>query len=584
MRAGGRRGTLSAMDLVSALCDPRVHGPATGSVELRETHVSWVFLAGDRALKVKKPVVLPFLDQGSLARRRAACHAEVELNRRLAPAVYLGVRAIVPGPAGSVRLAAADTPGAVEYAVEMHRFHEEDTLEARLAAHRVDAGTVGRLGAFVARFHRDAPAAAGGAEEVERALADSFASLGALRAEAAALTALRRFAAAFLDARRADLDARGQAGLVRDVHGDLRAQHVLLRRAGVEIVDCVEFSDRLRQIDVGADLAFLVMDLHRLRRPDLADALVDGYRAAGGDPGDDPLIAFHAMARALVRAKVALFRGTPGAEREAAALIALAGRLAWRARGPMVIALAGVAASGKSTLARALAAASGLPRLDSDVVRKELAAVPPLARAPVGVYDAAHTRATYAELAHRVEAAGGGVLVEATFRRRAQRATLVQAAQRLRRPLVFVECVVPERVLLARAAARPHDVSDAGPEVVEHQLADREPFDEVPAGMHVPLRADRPVGELVAAVQDALDQLLRARSTLNASPASSGTVARASAAASWGPDRGTVSKRSRAAGTAITTKATSAESATASRSSGLRPARQGGPSPRTEKT
>ena len=460
--------------------------------EVHETHVSWVVLDGDRAYKVKKPVVFSFLDQSTPERRRRACEAEVRLNRRLAPDVYLGVRGLAAGADGELVLTEPDAPGVIDYAVEMRRFDMADTLEARVRSGDAEAATLRDLGRWVARFHRGSDAAAGGAEPVKRALDDTFATL---RAAGEEVTALERWAAAALTRHWDELERRAAAGLVRDGHGDLRAEHVLLEPDGFRAVDCVEFSDALRCVDVGADLSFLVMDLWRLGRADLSRALVAGYREAGGDPGSEPLLAFHAAARALVRAKVARLQDVA-----AAGYLALAERLAWQSRAPVIVALTGVAASGKSTLARALAGRSGLVHLDSDVVRRQLFD-------PVR-YGSEHDRRTYDSLCVRAAAevaAAGGVIVEGTFRRREQRRRLLTAAAHSGARLLVVECVVPQVVLEQRAAARRGDVSDAGPAVVRAQLRDREPCDEIDARVHLPVRGDRPVEDLVAVVEDALD-------------------------------------------------------------------------------
>ena len=167
----------------------------------------------------------------------------------------------------------------------------------------------------------------------------------------------------------------------------------------------------------------------------------------------------------------------------------------------MIVAVTGVAASGKSTLARALSGRSGFAHLDSDVVRKELAEVP--------AYDAGEDARTYAVLLERAAVAvraTGGAIVEATFRTRAQRRRLAEAAIGAGARLLVVECIAPPDVLVARASARHGDVSDAGPAVVATQLGEREPFDDVDAAAHLPLRTDREVARLVEAVEDALDQ------------------------------------------------------------------------------
>ena len=191
------------------------------------------------------------------------------------------------------------------------------------------------------------------------------------------------------------------------------------------IVDCVEFAPGLRRIDVAADLAFLVMELHRVGRGELASALVTAYREAGGEPGSDRLLGLLAAYRAQVRAKVAFTRETQrhcDAHDEADSLLQLAARLLWKALTPLVLVVAGISASGKSTLADALAAESGFALLGTDAVRKSRAGLASTARAPVSLYADAVNRATYTALGRAADAAAhSGVIVDGTFRRRTDR-------------------------------------------------------------------------------------------------------------------------------------------------------------------
>jgi uncharacterized protein len=489
--------------------------------EVRETHISWVFLSGERAFKVKKPIVLPFLDYGTASQRRAMCRAEMALNRRLAPDVYLGVRALVMAGDGRLRLGAEDDPGAVAYAVEMRRYAESDTLRSRLAAGTAGPAELAAVGERLAAFHAAAEPEVrpDGAEAVKRALDDNFATLRTLAAAREQRTLVargERSAGALLTAAWDELNDRAAAGRVRDGHGDLRLEHVLLG-ADVEVVDCVEFDPGLRRIDVAADLAFLVMELHGAGRADLARVLVGSYRAAGGDAGSDALIEFFAAYRAEVRAKVALTRAGQLTVGDAAAdershevmLLGLATRLRWAARTPLVVVVAGLSASGKSTVAAALASASGFSHINSDVVRKRMAGLAPTERAPESLYADSVSRATYAELGRDAAArAASGVIVDATFRRRADRdafrAELGEGAN-----VLFAECRVPSVLLLTRARERAREaggVSDAGPDVVRLQLLDAEPLDEVDAREHVLLRSDRPVAAILAELTDALDR------------------------------------------------------------------------------
>jgi aminoglycoside phosphotransferase family enzyme/predicted kinase len=507
----------------AALARPAFYPHRPARVEVHETHISWVFLAGERAYKLKKPLVLPFLDYGTPQRRHEACREEARLNRRLAGDLYLGVRAVAAGPDGLV-LAAEDAPQALDYLVEMRRYDERATLAAKLERSELREAEVAELARKLARFHARARVIEG-AEASTSALrtrvGDNFRELLALLERGAALAAvlgLERFTDAFIAAEMPMLDRRARAGLVREGHGDLRAEHVLLD-GDVRVVDCIEFSPAFRRLDVADELAFLVMDLTRLGGERFARVLVRAYRDAGGDPGEDRLIAFYACFRALVRAKVALLRarqssrsGTARGDETAAAeqLVALAERLAWRARLPLVIVVCGVPASGKSHLARALRAVTGLRRLSSDAVRKRMAGVTPGERAPAAAYSAHWNRLTYAELGRRAAAAvraRGGALVDATFRHRSDREAFAAAFGNAA-PVLFVECTAPTAVLAERAAHRGRRAragSDATLEVVMRERRAWEPLDEVSATNHIILRSDRPAREQIADLVGALD-------------------------------------------------------------------------------
>jgi uncharacterized protein len=491
-------------------------------VEIRETHISVVFLAGDRALKCKKPIVLPFLDYGTPARRREMCEAEIRLGRRLAPSVYLGVRGI----SADGELTPPEDQRAIDYLVEMRRYDEATTLAATLERGELRAPQIVELARLLQRFHDGChPMPAAGARwielEVMRNLQELL-ELAELRAERTRIHALGHFISEFARTHEELFDARARAGLVRECHGDLRAEHVVLEPDEMSVVDCVEFDLALRTLDVADDLAFLVMDMTALGGERFADVLLAEYRAAGGDTGPDALVAFFAVHRALIRAKVLLVRAgqhPPGsaehghAEAQARELIGLAERFAWRARLPLAIIVCGVPASGKSTLAAALAERAGLPRISSDLVRKADAGVAPTARAPAPVYDETISRATYAELGDRALHAiqrDGGAIVDATFRRRADRQAFADAFDEAAR-VVFVECVVPVDVLRRRACERdrdPHRVSDASLEVVLREAQRWQALDEVPAERHLLMRSDRPVGRILQDLADLLDRRL----------------------------------------------------------------------------
>ena len=364
---------------------------------------------------------------------------------------------------------------------------------------------------MLARFHAGCPVAHGpefGARGIEREIdrnIEQLLGVAELRAEREQIRSLARFESAFVGARWQRFESREAGGWIRECHGDLRAEHVILDEP-VEVVDCVEFDPALRTLDVSDDLAYLVMELTAFGGERFAGQLVDAYRAAGGDPGDDALVAFFAVHRALVRTKVLLVRAGqyPAGSAEhgrrsaqARELLDTARRFAWRARLPVAIVLCGVPASGKSHLARALAEQSRLTRMSSDLVRKGLAGIRATQQAGQEHYRAQFSRATYTELGRQAAvevSAHGGVLVDATFRHRRDRDAFADAFAGAA-PLMFVECVAPEAVLLERAHMRERDpkrVSDADVEVVRRERGSWEALEEVPADRHVVLRTDRP--------------------------------------------------------------------------------------------
>jgi aminoglycoside phosphotransferase family enzyme/predicted kinase len=509
------------------MLDPAFYPSRPQRVELRETHASWVFLSGELAYKVKKPVVLPFLDYGTPERRLRMCREEVRLNRRLAPGYYLGVDGILR-QAGRYSLGPEEHPAAVDYAVRMRRVPEELSLARLIERDQLQPPELDAVGRRLAAFHLaadQAPPEGRDLSHLERSLRENVATLESIGPPALSplrIQAMRHFTEAYLTACREQLQSRVAEGWTRDCHGDLRAEHVIVAN-GIDVYDCVEFDPALRYIDVACDFAFLVMDVARLGCVELADRLVASYRKAGGDPGDDALLSFYAAYRAWVRSKVACVRaaelrqGDPERallESEAVTLLDLGHRFAWRARLPLVVAICGVAASGKTALARRVEAASGLRHLSSDVTRKRLAGLAPTERASAEHYGEDFDRRTYEELgrlAAQEADRSGGAIVDATFRSLGSRRAFAAGLGDAPAPVFFAKCAAPPEVLVARAAAREgqaHVVSDAGPAVVKRQLRELEPLDEVPGRLRAELRTDRPVEEALVELEVCLDGLL----------------------------------------------------------------------------
>ncbi len=421
---------------------------------------------------------------------------------------------------GGLELAPEGAPDAIDWVVEMVRFDEERTMAAAVRRDALRDEDVVATARTIQRFHADAgrPAVSRWSRQVAdawQANIDELADAGGAEVTPARTDAWRRFASGFLHRRGTDLDERASTGRVVDGHGDLRAEHVVLDREGVVVVDRLEFDARLRRVDVADDLAFLVMDLRRLGAARAAEDLVTAYRDAGGDPGDEALVAAFAVHRALVRAKVGFLRAAQltgaaaeAARRDALRLTDLADALAWRARGRLLLVVSGPPASGKSTLASALASAGDLAVLSSDVVRKEALEVPVGVRAAAESYSPDAKRLVYAELGARASMAlrSGSVVVDATFGAPAHRdAFLAGLSQSDRDRLRLIVCEAPLGVRIERAWRRAEaggDDSDAGPEVVR-QLGDD--LAEPPAAHRLAVSTDGCAQDLAARVATWID-------------------------------------------------------------------------------
>jgi len=518
VRIDSRRGQRVDPALLRALAEPAMYR-GRPAVAVHETHASWVFVAGERAYKVKKPLALGFLDYGTLERRREACREEVRVNRELARGLYLGVRAIVRTARG-FRLARDGARGAVEYAVEMESFRAQDTFAGLIASSSLTRAHVAGAARVLADFHRRAEVVADWGPD--RVLAAWRENVGELRAGSHPpdwrLDVAAGFGEAFVKAHAPELRKRAQLGLARDGHGDLRCEHVLAGPS-IRIVDRIEFDPQLRRGDVARDLAFLAMDLEANGQRWAARELFDAYRQTGMDTGGEALRSYYAAHCALVRVKVALIAaeehdGETRAEdlRLAARLWSLSERLCWRARAPLAIVICGPAASGKSTLAAELSRRSEMPVVSSDAVRKRLADLAPDEPARAEHYSARFTRATYEQLAREALRAlhrAGTVIVDATCRSREDRAPLLSRLRPDAARLLVVRCEVPLELAVARARRRlrdPRRVSDATPRIAEEQYRAFEELDELPAGSLLRLDGTQTLDSQVAELARAVDR------------------------------------------------------------------------------
>ena len=455
-------------------------GGASTPASVHETHSAVLFGMGDRVYKVKKPVDLGFLDFSTRELREAVCHREVELNRRLAPDVYLGVHDIV------------DEHGRpVDHAVVMRRLPADRSLQALVGAGAPVGDGLRDLARLLAAFHAtaersDAVDAAGSPESVRRNWSDGLADLARFVGPVVDLVTferLRALSAHYLDGRGRLLAQRRELGRLRDGHGDLLAADVYLMPDGPRVLDCIEFDDDLRYGDVLLDVAFLAMDLEDLGHPELGRAFLAAYEEHSGQVQPASLLHHYTAYRALVRCKVTCLRWEQGdtvSRRHAQRLAALAVRHLDAAQVRLVL-VGGLPGTGKSTLAAGLADERGWTLLRSDVVRKQTASGPVL-------YDADATDAVYGTLLLRARTAlslGESVVLDASWSDDGWRDRAAQVAHDTASVLVELQCEAPTDVADARMRVRARqgrDPSDATP-AVARSMATR--FAAWPSALHL---------------------------------------------------------------------------------------------------
>jgi aminoglycoside phosphotransferase family enzyme/predicted kinase len=486
------------------LNDPRAMAAVPSARRLITTAISSLVMAGDEVFKLRKPLVLDFLDFATPERRHDDCLDELRLNRRTAPQLYLDVLP-VGGTPDAPRIDRAAAP-VLDWALRMRRFDDADRLDRLAERGALDAPLVDALAAEVARFHAalpPSPPTFGAAPEVRRWALGNFEVLEhgpAGASHTARLAALRAWTAGECERLAPLIERRRGSGFVREGHGDLHLANIVRIDGRPVLFDCLEFNPALRHIDIVADLAFLFMDLQRHRLPALAWRLVDGWVQVTGDFEGLALLPFFAVYRALVRAKVALLRVGQHADPQAWHAferdVALAEQLAAPRRGPLpLVATSGVSGSGKSVLAASLVEALGAVRVRSDVERKRLAGLPVLERPDAAqaalLYGEAMNARTYERLfalADMLLAAGLPVVLDAAFLRRAERDALRALGARHGARTTVLACEAPAAVLRARVAqrqARADDPSDATVAVLERQLATREPIGDDEAACRI---------------------------------------------------------------------------------------------------
>jgi aminoglycoside phosphotransferase family enzyme/predicted kinase len=452
---------------------------AKGSVEVVSTHISHVFLAGDRALKLKRAVKLPYVDFSTPDLRRAACERELSLNRRTAPELYRRVVAVTRDAAGRLHLGGSGE--VVDWLVEMRAFDQSQLLDRLAKRGSLPAGIPRDLGDTIAAFHDKAEIAAefGGADAIAGIIAgntNAFAACPPGIFGPDALAALTEDCTQALAARRCLLDSRRGRGEVKQCHGDLHLGNICLIDGRPVLFDCLEFDERLSNIDVLYDLAFLLMDLLSHGLAGDANMVLNRYLDRRTETAGLAALPLFLAVRAAIRAHVTVTRD-PSAGAEARTYLSSALGFLHPAR-PRLVAIGGLSGSGKSTaayrLAPGLGAAPGARVIRSDVIRKRLFGASPETALAADAYAPHVTKGVYQtqlDEAAQCLTAGHSAILDAVFLRRDERDAAADIAGRAGVPFTGIWLEAPAAMLEVRIAARRNDASDADVAVLRKQLA-----------------------------------------------------------------------------------------------------------------
>jgi aminoglycoside phosphotransferase family enzyme/predicted kinase len=513
--------------LIDGLVRPSAYPHPTRRVELLETHCAWVLLTGEFAFKIKKPVDFGFLDYSTLEKRRFFCQEEIRLNRRFAPQIYLDVVAI----RGESEQPHIEGDGPVlEYAVRMRQFPADGLLSQLAETGRLQAAHIDQMIERIAEFHRTTGSASpesdyGDPARIHHWVVENFEHVRSAISSAEDLQQLARLRQ-WVEQERVRLDtllrSRKRDGFIRECHGDLHLGNLTLIDGVVTLFDCIEFNPELRWIDVISEVAFLIMDLQERGYAGFANRFLNGYLQHTGDYEGIGVLPYYLVYRAAVRAKVAVLRAQQAApaspvlrhaRREYHEYASLAGQYT-QPRRPALLITCGLSGSGKSTLAGQLCEQLGLIQLRSDLERKRLAGLAALdssrSALGAGIYTPDQTEQTYrrlAQLAAAVVGAGYTALVDATFLRRRHREMFRQLAEDQGLPFAILDCQAPEAELrrrIRRRQAGGADASEANLQVLDAQLAGREPLDGDETARAI--RVDTSAPEHFAALLDELRQ------------------------------------------------------------------------------
>jgi uncharacterized protein len=490
---------MSTNSLIKNLLSSKPYNHSITKLRLIETHVSWVILTGKYAYKIKKPVNFEFLDFSTLEKRKYYCEKELELGQQFASEIYL---AVVPITGTCEHPQINGTGFILEYAIKMREFPQENLLSMLLKQGGLTECLIEQLGELIAEFHTKTPVAPlkshfGLPQEIHTPTRQNFKQIAALLPNSMDIKQLQHlelWADRQYEHLHNLLQERKEQGFIRNCHGDLHLANIVLYKNKLVLFDRLEFNEALRWTDVIADLAFLVMDLAEKKQVNLANHLVNTYLYHTGDYQGLNLLPYYLAYRAIVRAKIAVFRlkqdGLSPEEkkeirRDYHSFINLAVSYTATPK-PCLIITHGFAGSGKTTIAKNIVKCCGAIQISSDVVRKRLFNLSLYSRSnsPVneGIYTAQATQKTYkklSEITETVMKAGFTALVDASFLQHSQRAIFYTLAKRLKAPFYILHCQTHDFEIRQRIENRlkhPNNISEADLSILIEQKKNIEPL------------------------------------------------------------------------------------------------------------
>jgi aminoglycoside phosphotransferase family enzyme/predicted kinase len=476
-------------EIIAFLSESASYGPQIRTVERHETHGAIVFLAGDRAYKLKRAVKFPYMDYSSVERRREMCTHELAVNRRMAPELYLEVRPIIRDGA-SLRFGREDEPArAIDWVVVMRRFNQEALLESMRRSGHLTLRLMRLVAEALARVHGDAEVRRdfGGESAIREVIANSVALLKTRIDQPFCRNIVEHYeSVASVNLTRITplLEERRVGGRVRRCHGDLHLNNIFVQNGIPVLFDAIEFNDRFAFIDVLYDLAFLLMDLDRHSLRAHANTVFNRYLDLSSEHDGLGALPLFMSCRASIRAHTAVSAAEAidhDAQRDQLlkdAVVLLDKAVSYLGDPkPRLVAIGGLSGTGKSTLAYGLAPCLGLAPgavvIRSDVIRKQLIGVPESVRLPATAYTPSVSKKVYeriAEIASTTVASGFSAIADAVYGTEEEREEIAAIARRGNVPFDGLWLEGPKQILEQRIAARVGDASDATPDVLRAQL------------------------------------------------------------------------------------------------------------------